>query len=318
MKVADSLFRLAKDLDVLRFRSSEKMNNLIRQLGSDFDYPIVDIDSAFCAYSNNGIIGNNLITDHLHPTLEGYKLIAKLYLEMMWKMKLLPSTPPLQYDETTLDSLVKENFRFSRLDSILAENRIITLKNDWPFQDKNQRKPITDLIKPKDEIEKIALELLNDELPWELAHRKVAGLYLARKNYDLFQYEMDVLISQYPIIVEYYDFTANEFLKIEQFDKAYNYLKQRYKIKPNAFSSKWLGIIDLSKNQTDSARKFLEESLQYDSSDAQVFYNLSGAYAYKKDYQRALESVNKCLELSPNYPRAKDLQNQLLSVVGKK
>ena len=44
---ADSLFKLAKDLDALRYRAPEKMNNIIDDLGKEFQVPIVPIDSIF-------------------------------------------------------------------------------------------------------------------------------------------------------------------------------------------------------------------------------------------------------------------------------
>ena len=44
---ADSLFRLAKDLDALRFRAPEKINKVIDELGRKFNVPTIPIDSIF-------------------------------------------------------------------------------------------------------------------------------------------------------------------------------------------------------------------------------------------------------------------------------
>jgi lysophospholipase L1-like esterase len=44
---ADSLFKLAKDLDALRFRAPEKINKIIVDLGKEFHAAIVPIDSIF-------------------------------------------------------------------------------------------------------------------------------------------------------------------------------------------------------------------------------------------------------------------------------
>src|SRR4030065_1921848 len=68
---ADSLFRLAKDLDALRWRAPEKVNQIIENLGKEFSYPVVKLDSVFNAESIYGIAGDDLITDHLHPNLRG-------------------------------------------------------------------------------------------------------------------------------------------------------------------------------------------------------------------------------------------------------
>lgn len=315
---ADSLFRLAKDLDPLRFRASEKMNQMINRLGKEFNCSVVQIDSAFNAVSPDGIVGNNLMTDHLHPTLAGYHLMGRLYFDEMRRTNSLPKGEPIKMTEKEQDSLTLRNFKFSKLDSVVAAYRLIVLKNDWPFVDKLNVQNLSVLIKPNDFIEKKAYELINGHITWELAQRKTAAWYLSKGDYLAFQNQMEVLISQYPIVVEYYDFAANELLKVQKYDEAYKFLYMRYKIKPDAYSAKWLGIIDLSKNKADSAIKYLEESLSFDKHDAQVLYNISGAYSYKKEYQKALDAVNKCLKNDPRFPNASQLQTQLQKTINKK
>jgi tetratricopeptide (TPR) repeat protein len=53
--------------------------------------------------------------------------------------------------------------------------------------------------------------------------------------------------------------------------------------------------------------------MNYNSSDAMVLYNLAGAYSLKKDYKTALQIVNRCLQIEPNYSLAKSLQQQLIN-----
>ena len=95
------------------------------------------------------------------------------------------------------------------------------------------------------------------------------------------------------------------------FDEAFKYTQMRYKISPDAFSTKWIGIILLSKGNHQEAKNYLEESTAYDSNDEQVWYNLAGAYSQLKNYQAALEKVNKALEINPTYHVAKNLKQQL-------
>jgi tetratricopeptide (TPR) repeat protein len=100
---------------------------------------------------------------------------------------------------------------------------------------------------------------------------------------------------------------------LKKFNEAYYYLQKLNELKPGAYSTKWLGIIDLLDNKVGSAIRYLSTSINYNSSDAQVYYNLAGAYSIKKDYQTALQMINRCLQLEPNYLMAKDLQQQLLN-----
>ena len=62
-----------------------------------------------------------------------------------------------------------------------------------------------------------------------------------------------------------------------------------------------------------TAEKYLNESLDYDASDSQVWYNLAGIYVKRNNYEKALDLVNKALSLKPNYPEAVNLQRQLQS-----
>ncbi|MGE5683123.1 MAG: GDSL-type esterase/lipase family protein [Bacillota bacterium] len=312
---AEKLFRQAKDLDALRFRASEDINNIIRQLANDFNCPVAEIDQAFNQASPGGIVGNNLMTDHLHPTLKGYELMGKLFYETMKKSSLLPKKTMRQFNENELDKLTQQNFKFSKLDSIIAYYRILALKNDWPFTDPKHKRPDSQIINPRNFIDSLAANFFYSGIDWEAAHIKAANWYLARKDYKNFKEQIDVLISQFPVITRYYDMAINVFLDAGNFDEAYNYLLGRYELRPDGFSSKWLGIINLSKQRTDEALSYLKTSLQYDSRDAQVLFNLAGVYVYKKDYSKALEIIDQCLQIDPGFPDALRLKSDLIKAI---
>lgn len=91
---ADSLFRFARDLDMLRFRAPEEMNSVIKSLAREFNFPLVKIDSVFDSISPSGITGNDLMTDHLHPNLYGYQMMGELFFEKMRDSGIVPKTEP--------------------------------------------------------------------------------------------------------------------------------------------------------------------------------------------------------------------------------
>ena len=312
---ADSLFRFAKDLDCLRFRAPEEMNKAIKSLSKEFNLPLVNTDSAFASVSPGGIVGNNLMTDHLHPKLKGYFLLGKLFFEKMKQNNYLPATKPINLPDAKQDSITIANFNFTKLDSVLGDYRIKLLKNDWPFIIKGKKKSTSELLNPQNFSDSLAIETLTDKVSWEEAHRKMAAYYLAHKDINSFLTEMDALICQYPVILEYYDYVGKTLIQIKDYARAYKYLKNGYDIKPNAFNAKWLGTINLYNNKLDMAEKYLNESILYDSKDSQIWYNLAGVYVKKNNYKVALENVKKALRISPDYKEALNLQRQLLSVV---
>lgn len=317
-KAALDLYRKAKDLDALRFRAPENINSLIRKYGKEFQIPVADIDSLFNSKSPNGIVGNNLMTDHLHPTLEGFYLMGNLFIEKMRRINVLPKTDPL-IDYDSQDQLTKESFPFSPLDSAMATYRIILLKNDWPFIDPNNKVLMSSLIKRNNYSDSLAFQLMEDKITWPVAHEKLINRYLSEKKYSRAVDHLAILIYQYPVIKEYYDQIDNialSLLKQNNFDEAYSILERRYKIQPNVFSTKWLGNIDLNKQRIALAIKYLEESIKYDPTDMQTQYNLAGAYSLDKQYKKGYQTISLVLQKDPNYPGAKNLEMQLKGLIG--
>ncbi len=314
---ADSLFRYAKDLDLLRFRAPERINSSINELANKYDIPLVDVDDYFCKISPQKVTGNNLMTDHLHPTLHGYQIMGKLFYEKMEEVNLIPSDKKVIYSERIADSLTVANFKYSHADSLLANYKILLLKNDWPFVTNENRIPSNKLIKTNTYEDSVVADCAFGNIMWNDMHTKLANYYLKKNEFKKFKKEMDVLIYQYPIIPEFYHFLVTELIRREKYNEAYPYLMKNYKIIKDQFSTKWLGIIDLSKHKLDTAIKYLNTSLAFNPNDEQVLYNLAGAYAEKKEFNKASELVNKCVKINPNYSAAVSLKKQLDTVLKK-
>ncbi len=315
---ADSLFRYAKDLDALRFRAPTAINEVISKLGNGFKYPVANIDSAFDAISPDHIVGDNLMTDHLHPTLRGYQIMGRLFYHEMEEAHLLPGTRPLGLTDRQQDSITVADFPFCRLDSVISEYLIKKLKNDWPYVSEANRIPSSKLFDPKDYIDSLAYDVAMGRMRWEASHKEASLWYDSRGDMNSFARIMDVLINQYPYTMVSYDFAVTELLKAKDYNRAYYFLIKRNQLQANAFSEKWIGAIDLVNLRVDSAMSHLEASIKYNDGDAQVWYYLSEAYIGKKDYQRALQAIERALSLQPNFPIAAELEAQLKATLGVK
>lgn len=129
---AKQAFILAKDYDLLRFRAPSEFSIIIDSLAKQYDVDLVDVQAMFNEHSIKGIIGNKLILEHLHPTVEGYFLLAEAYIDLITKNKLItpPSvSPPLVYarDKARIDIPI------SAIDALYGEFVIQKLVNDFPF-----------------------------------------------------------------------------------------------------------------------------------------------------------------------------------------
>ncbi|NWG29048.1 MAG: hypothetical protein HXY48_11015 [Ignavibacteriaceae bacterium] len=314
ISLADSLFRKAKDLDALRFRAPEKINEIIKKLNEKYNCGLVDLDSVFNANSPDRIVGKNLIVDHLHPSLSGYLLMGKIYFEAMNRGSLLPHNEQVEFQDRQLDSIIISNFSFSRLDSVISDIRLLGLLNDWPFTDKPDFSFVKKL-KLRDRIDSIAYKIAVENMNWEKGHREAAEYYLSKKDFLNFAKEFQVIVSQYPFKLSDYDYAASQLINVREYDLAYNLLLRRFKESPDAFSSKWLGNINLNRGNIDKAIKYLSVSMKYDNTDAQTFYNLAGAFIHKEDFRNALQSIEKCLSIKPDFPNAQKLKVQLLEIL---
>jgi tetratricopeptide (TPR) repeat protein len=318
IRKADSLFRFAKDLDALRFRAPEEINEIIKRLGTEYKINVLDIDSTFTALSSKKIIGDDLICDHLHPNLSGYQLIGKIIYEEMERFGFLPTETSESIDPNDQDYFVRTNYDFSDLDVQIANYRIFLLKQDWPFVNRNL--PFIrsyQSVNTKSYLDTLALDVVSDNIDWDRAHINLARMYL--KNGDQAGYieEMNVIIDKFPYIFRYYQIAVQDLLSNEFYNEALPYLESYNSMEPDEFSTKWLGIINLANANTEIAINYLEESIKYNHSDPQSLYNLAGAYSLVKDYKKALRTVEQCLKIKPELTSALDLKKNILSKIDK-
>jgi lysophospholipase L1-like esterase len=310
---ADSLFTLAKDLDGLRFRAPTEINATITELAKKFDIPVVDVDAAFrAAGKGHGVVGDEWMTDHLHPTLEGHQVLGKIYYAGMHAAGLLPgSSPTCPYEQQ--HHRVVADFVITELDRKIGAYSIAKLKNDWPFIHPGEKKRLDALVPIDTPLDRLSLQVANHEKKWVVAHTEMAKTALNDHDMDGFLRHMDVLIYQYPATKESYDLVIHELLKSGRLSESMPYLQQRYRLGSNAYLAKWIGIIMLAGGDGKNALPYLEESISLDPDDPQVLYNLCGGYLYKNQFEKAARALRKCLEMDPDFPGAKDLLEKIIN-----
>jgi len=311
---ADSLFRLAKDLDALRWRAPEDMNKIISNLGNEFSYPVVKLVSAFNAESISGVVGDDLITDHLHPNLRGFQIIGREIVNEGLRAGTFPQDYNTKLSFEVQDSITLSQYEFTDLDSTIAQYQIIILKSDWPYtKEKISDEEKLALLNMQTYSDTLAYKVGKGDLSWEAAHLQLARYWLLNGDIESFQKEIRAATDEYPFDPYPNEIAAQLLIDQKNFEEAYPYLLKQNELKSSAYSTKWLGIIELLNNKVEPAIKYLSQSISYNSSDAMVYYNLAGAYSMKKDYKTSLQMVNRCLQIEPNYELAKNLQQQLIN-----
>lgn len=153
-------FLKAKDLDQLRFRAPESFNDIIRAIALEHRAVLVDVQQALAAHSPEGIIGDELVLDHLHPDVEGYFYMADAYYDAMVDMA--QAVP----DEEIGEATARGEMPVTAVDRLVGGWRVQRLLHQWPFvpQEEQWAPP-----KPKTELERIARELYDNRISWTQA-----------------------------------------------------------------------------------------------------------------------------------------------------
>ena len=307
-------FLKAKELDALRFRAPQKINDVIHELGKEFELPVVEIDSIFQAKSPFGIVGYNLTVDHLHPNIEGYSIIAKSYYEKMKELNLLPKKIPTAISLEVQDSLLNTNFPMTKIDSVLSQMRIIMLIGSYPFVPKGTPNYLSINYKLKNLEDSLALQILKKEKFWETAHVEIADVKYKKSDYKGFLNEMMTVIEERPFNKVTYEHTIDHLINAKQYDDALVLLKRFHKLESSFYTNKWLGQIALQNGSYAEALNYLEAAAKYDVADSQLWYNLSGAYFYNSKYKEAKLAAERSLNIDPQNQLAKNLYEQLRNI----
>ena len=70
-------FSRARDLDTLRFRADSRINDINRKVARALGAELVDAEDVFSQKSPNGIVGSELVYEHVHMTPLGNYLLAR-------------------------------------------------------------------------------------------------------------------------------------------------------------------------------------------------------------------------------------------------
>lgn len=173
---AATLLTLAKDRDLVPFRASEDFNTAISEVARGEGAVVVDVLGAFTAASPGGVPGHGIICDHLHPTPDGYYLMAKTFYDALLEAGVLFGG----------DSTVKPGvtgYALGDLDWDIGLMKIFEMTHRWPFPES----PVTvrDYVPRGDSISaRLAYRYLFEENVWSRAQYAMATAYLERGDLE--------------------------------------------------------------------------------------------------------------------------------------
>lgn len=309
---AHEFFAKAKDYDLLKFRATEDFNKIIVDLRQKYKFDLVEVKKGFEKHSPQGITGFNLMVDHLHPNLDGYKLMANTFFESTDNSLSKKYKKASQVSPEAINNYLDENFPFGRYDSTYSKIKIEVLLNDYPFE-KNSDFNLAKF--PLENYEDtLAMQTITEGLGMAAARIKIFDHYFDRGDYKKAAKSLFILMEDRPFYKSGLQYGIAKLLSKEKTREAKHILIRNHNRYPDFFTAKNLGVININEGNVKLAEKLLIEADQYQSGDSEVYYNLSKSFYTQKDISNAIIYLEKCMKISPDYPGAKQIYTRLKEI----
>jgi tetratricopeptide (TPR) repeat protein len=183
-------FQRARDLDSLRFRADSRINDINRSVGSSAPgAELVDAEEIFAKQSPNGMIGSDLVYEHVHMTPLGNYLLARaMFLKIAGKM-------PVGAGQAVSEADVPSEADCERLLAFTPHDRV---RIAGEMLDRLQKPPFTNQLNHSEQVLRLMFQAqVPDENPaetsaeyqWAISQRPDDRTL--RYNYGLFLFGYD-------------------------------------------------------------------------------------------------------------------------------
>jgi tetratricopeptide (TPR) repeat protein len=219
--IAKQDFDKAKELDQLRFRAPEAINDKIRKIAREFpNVHLVDTKKLFEQYSPHGIIGKELVMEHVHPNLLGYAVMSEAFFEAIQRQHLIRGKPEQEY---TLDQL-RHEMPITTLDTLSGNDMVMILKTGFPFNQPIPKNFKTN--KSYDEV--LAGKLARGFIGWSAALSDIYTYDIQHSDTTGALKIVEAMVLQYPQIPNFYNFSGHFNLKEGNYAQAAFYYRKLY------------------------------------------------------------------------------------------
>ncbi len=302
----------AADLDALRFRASSEFNKIIKEVCLNSGAIFVDMGAFFEKNSPNEIIGNELLTEHVHPNLNGYFLMGKIFTHALYQSRRISPDSVWQWERDLSDYDYLKRSGMTQLDTTIGNLRTKIILRQWPFR----KDKVVFMPAIRSPIEKLALQVVYKKISWRDAHYALAQLYQEKGNYKKARDEYLAVFS-----VESYNtqplLRAGDIsLMARAVVEADSLYKLAIKIEPDSpFGYAKLGLLSYIQNKFTEAIHYFRMALNKDqtqeilndSDRKDALSYLADSYGQTGNNMAAKEIVEQLLDSYPNDSTLNDL-----------
>jgi len=307
-------FIKAKDGDALRFRASEEFQQALLEICQRRGVPVARVDSAFAAVSTHGIIGHELMLEHLHPNTWGYLQMARTWADAMKANALL--RPADGWGTAPPDSTFLHIAGVSHFDEALAQVKVHQLTHQWPF-----RREMSDAtLLSHDTVTAIVQSALRSGTSWTQTRYRVADYYAQRREFDLARRECVAIARALRYSFQPWIRSADLFAAEGRVTEAAKEYRHCIAVEENPYGHMKLGILLLHSEHPSDAVVEFEKGFSVDAMQQGVLTTgeqangrslLAFAYARLGRFAQAKENARRAIALQPDLKEANDLLRRL-------
>lgn len=244
-------FIQAKELDMLRFRAPEAMNQIIKEMGSRFNFVhIVDSKAFYEQHALHGVLGNEMLLEHVHPNLFGYALLSEAFYQSLKTHKLIS---PGVGNLITFNELLKQ-MPITKIDSLFGSYQIMMLKSGWPFNQKIAK----DFKVGNSLSERLAGPLSVGSITWRQAMDDLYSQSMKNNDEAEALKATEAIILDQPFKPSNYLFAGRLAFDTGQEKKAEFYFKKCYALDPSPNITESLILFYIKTDQPEKALPYLK------------------------------------------------------------
>jgi tetratricopeptide (TPR) repeat protein len=285
----------ARELDELRFRAPDTLNDIIATLCKDFSNTyLVDTRGAFRGASQGGILGDELLLEHVHPNLEGYALMSDVFYRALVSRRVIDTTTGMTYAE------LRASMPITRTDSLMGVYKVWNLKSNWPF---SQGIP-QDSIRAGTEEEELAFNMAFRHMPWANAMSDLYDYYI--KEHDLLGAKtvMEGLVLEHPTEAAYYEKAGNVCGELRNNADAVYYFGQAFDKAPSFDNARFLFVLELQMDRPEAALPYLDYAIHHNTGNmdlAPVRFYTDQVIGLRRAYARDSSDITLPVRIADAY-----------------
>ena len=294
----------AKDLDCIRFRASEEINEVIHELAIKYNAHLVPMKSCFEKASPHKLVGYNLITEHVHPTIDGYFLMADAFYNAIAGSNTTgESLNPVYYKNS---SYYRTNWGFTELDSLFAVHQVKIITSYWPFQPvEATAETYKRTYKPKSLADSLAFAVAaSPTLKIDEAHLRLARFYKDEGDYYKAFREYYANIKYDPFQVSHYNEAVECLTHTNDLSLALKLIERSLELKPTFYAEGIRSEILFLKGDYTEAERALNRASELDHSKnatMQILTNLYKIYYFSGNVAKLKETLKELRKIDPGY-----------------